>query len=785
MIIKESEITKSWQKDDIKTLVSICCVTYNHEKFIKQTLDSFLMQKTNFPFEIVIDDDASTDNTAKIIRDYANSYPQIISANLRKNNVGGFENVTYCMKRSQGKYIAYCDGDDYWTDVNKLQYQLDAMKRNPQCNMSFHPVERFSENNTYIQTIAHYADKETIFTTSAIIRSINCPASSFLFKKKVLSQHFSLLESIPLMDFFIQILSSLDGGVLYLNKKMSVYSINLSGISTTRYMDYIKTKKHLSDSMNAIKLVDKYLKYQYHDDFMFICFRSISSMIKNRFFTISERMELFEQFKPYLSETYQIKCQELFIELLMTQRSKEQKEQVLTQEEIELITDASLHILKSDIKLGNSLLEIVYNSRDAQMLTKSAVSETAVQMQFSANTEEAVMQNWPRKENKPLVSIFCITYNHEKFIVEAIEGFLNQKTDFPFEIVISDDHSSDSTAKIIQFYAERFPNIIKAKLRKENIGSQKNSFQTIKSTRGKYIALCEGDDYWTDDLKLQYQINEMKKYPDCDISFHPVIFLNNTEQSNEAFLSLAEKNPNKFSIDNNKLIAYRHNDKERLYIKDEEIIKDNLFDMPTPSLIITQRLVSNFPDFYEKAPATDFIIQTYGLLRGGALYLPKVMAVYRKHPKSITASRDPNPDKELQFHLKNFEIYAAMNRDLKPRFEDVFCSVISGQWERIMKLKTYTFHELLDLFPLYIKYLDDEQNDLFLSTLGSIAKKNNINEIQNLNTKQIDLLRDIAVQTEEKDINLAYRLMYIAHKARSTGPFIKKKLEEYQTKINT
>lgn len=112
-------------------LVSVICTAYNHEKYIRSALDGFVMQKTSFPFEVLINDDASTDGTAAIIREYAEKYPDIIvpvyqTENQYSKNVSIISNILLPMAR--GKYIAFCEGDDYWTDENKLQMQIDFLE---------------------------------------------------------------------------------------------------------------------------------------------------------------------------------------------------------------------------------------------------------------------------------------------------------------------------------------------------------------------------------------------------------------------------------------------------------------------------------------------------------------------------------------------------------------------------------------------------------------------------------------------------------------------------------
>ena len=109
--------------------------------------------------------------------------------------------------------------------------------------------------------------------------------------------------------------------------------------------------------------------------------------------------------------------------------------------------------------------------------------------------------------NKPVVSVLMITYNHEKYISEAIEGVLMQKTTFPIELIIGEDCSTDSTRKIVVEYAEKHPDIIRPLLPESNLGMMKNFIKTMEAAKGKYIALCEGDDYWTDPYKLQKQVD--------------------------------------------------------------------------------------------------------------------------------------------------------------------------------------------------------------------------------------------------------------------------------------
>jgi len=122
----------------MEPLVSIVCITYNHEPYLRQALDGFLMQKTSFAYEIILAEDCSTDGTRKICEEYAAKYPDIIHYIYRDHNVGYNENEYEAMCAAKGKYVAYCEGDDYWTIPDKLQKQVDFLESHPEYSVCWH-----------------------------------------------------------------------------------------------------------------------------------------------------------------------------------------------------------------------------------------------------------------------------------------------------------------------------------------------------------------------------------------------------------------------------------------------------------------------------------------------------------------------------------------------------------------------------------------------------------------------------------------------------------------------
>ena len=129
--------------------VTVCCTTYNHEAYLRDAIEGFLMQETDFPFEIIIHDDASTDGTAKIILEYEKEYPRLIRTIIQSENQyskAGLINPRFVFPEAQGKYLALCEGDDYWTDPGKLQKQVTFLENNPDYVITYSDCQPFDEN---------------------------------------------------------------------------------------------------------------------------------------------------------------------------------------------------------------------------------------------------------------------------------------------------------------------------------------------------------------------------------------------------------------------------------------------------------------------------------------------------------------------------------------------------------------------------------------------------------------------------------------------------------------
>ncbi len=253
-------------------MVSIVCNTYNQEIYIADALDSFLMQKTNFAFEILVHDDASTDNTSKIIKEYEKKYPNLIKPIYQVVNQYS-QNINICINfqypRVRGKYVAFCEGDDYWTDPLKLQKQFDAMEAHPEIDMCAHRAsEVVASTKEYICDIAPH-DNDCILTIEEIIECKNNVlflATNSLFYRATLDKNMPKFRKFFAYDYTLRIHGAMRGGILYLNDNMSCYRVMAKNSFSERMKkDKSALAKHRAKVAKFLEILDEETNYVYHD----------------------------------------------------------------------------------------------------------------------------------------------------------------------------------------------------------------------------------------------------------------------------------------------------------------------------------------------------------------------------------------------------------------------------------------------------------------------------------------------------------------------------------------
>lgn len=276
--------------------------------------------------------------------------------------------------------------------------------------------------------------------------------------------------------------------------------------------------------------------------------------------------------------------------------------------------------------------------------------------------EEDISKTW--SSSKIVVSICCTSFNHEKYIEQALDGFLMQKTSFAFEIVIHDDASTDSSPAIIKKYQKRFPNIIRPLLQTKNQYSKGikaiNPNFNYERTKGKFIALCEGDDYWTDPLKLQKQVDFLNKNEDFIFTFHNTMDLSPNGDLNKKYNSDMKCT---FTISDFS---------EYLYSRTLSIV----FKKPKDFM----------PIFLKSVKIGDWPLTIYLLQYGKAKYFPDTMGVYRKHDQGLW-----NSSNSKFKTISKFETFVILRSYLKKEYKSLFNY-------KILKLsKHYTYYHIKSL----------------------------------------------------------------------------------------
>ena len=258
-------------------IVSIICVTYNHEPYIRQCLEGFVMQKTDFAFEVLIHDDASTDKTADIIREYEAKYPDLIKPIYQIENQyskGVKINAIYNYPRAKGKYIAFCEGDDYWIDPLKLQKQVDFLEANPEYSATFSNLIISDERQTNItKRLTSYIKRE--YNLFDVLSGMMFGIQNICMRKEVCF-YASSLNVRSNGDFKIYYSCALHGKIYRLDGSFAVYRLTGKGVASSRskeeqFISEIKERYDFQKQLNfplpnaliysQVKTILQYLKF--------------------------------------------------------------------------------------------------------------------------------------------------------------------------------------------------------------------------------------------------------------------------------------------------------------------------------------------------------------------------------------------------------------------------------------------------------------------------------------------------------------------------------------------
>jgi glycosyltransferase involved in cell wall biosynthesis len=242
--------------------VSVCCQAYNHKDYISKCLDGFIMQKTNFKFEVLVHDDASTDGTAEILKQYESQYPNLFRNVYQTENQFNKQNTltNILFKMAKGKYIALCEGDDYWTDPYKLQKQVDFLEANEEYSGSYHDTQVIYEGNDKIQPHLFRKILPAIITAEDTISNLSSfHTTSFVFRKSMLLLP-EFINNVVSGDMALFSIIAASGNLGKVDGTMSVYRKHNDGITASASV----TSNYHEKRIQLMHHLDKFHKYKYH-----------------------------------------------------------------------------------------------------------------------------------------------------------------------------------------------------------------------------------------------------------------------------------------------------------------------------------------------------------------------------------------------------------------------------------------------------------------------------------------------------------------------------------------
>lgn len=267
---------KKGNTNDANPLVVVRCLVYNHEPYLRDCLEGFVMQQTNFPFVAIVHDDASTDGSAAIIREYEEKYPDIIkpiyeTENQYSKHDGSLGEIMNAAVDATGaKYVAMCEGDDYWTDPLKLQKQVDFMEANPEYSMCFHKVNVISHDKNDNDLYSHLQEKE--YTASEIYEKWTVPTCSVVYRKSNLNLRKP--KTMVFGDIVLFLSLAMEGRLFCLDFEGGVYRRHAGGASVgwsndkyfSLYCQYKEMEKLFPNVIEiSTRRKNEFLSYLIHD----------------------------------------------------------------------------------------------------------------------------------------------------------------------------------------------------------------------------------------------------------------------------------------------------------------------------------------------------------------------------------------------------------------------------------------------------------------------------------------------------------------------------------------
>ncbi len=443
--------------------LSVMMITYNHEQYLRQALDSVLMQKVDFDYEIVVGEDASTDRTREILLEYASAHPGIIRPILHDQNIGVIRNFFTTLKACEGQYVALLEGDDYWTSDLKLQKQIDFLEANPGFAICFHNVTGHFEDSRQGDFKYVPADQPEEMELADLLADNVIPTCSAVFRRAMADPLPDWLFELKMADYPLHVLTAQHGKIGYINQVMGLYRIHTGGVWTR---------------MNGLSRQQQTVRFFQH---------------------------LVKGLNPENRGAAKLQLARRYWGLGLEHEARGERGLALKT----FLRSIATNPLTGAPSIRSKLHAM---ARVAAPAAYPWVVRTYGTLTGRGEARPSVKA--PRRpivsSGQPRVSIVIPAYNAQRYLVEAVESMLAQ-TFRDFECIIVDDGSTDRTAVLLAQMARRDPRVRPLHVPHGGIVEALNA--GIDIARGELIARMDADDVAIPS-RLQDQVQFMDQHPD-------------------------------------------------------------------------------------------------------------------------------------------------------------------------------------------------------------------------------------------------------------------------------
>lgn len=305
----EAEIVSAWGEYIDKPKVSIICTAYNHESYIEDAIRGFLLQKTNFPFEILVHDDASKDNTQELIKFYEHIYPSLLTGIYQVENQWskGVKPGDILYQYAKGEYIALCEGDDYWQDRLKLSKQIKALDQRRDVNIAIHPAQLVNQRTGASRAIGRYREEDGMVPIAEIVAKKHgrIPTASTVVRKEIYGKLRDFRWANPYItvgDIYLHILGAESAGAWYSNFEGSVYRhFSNESWTTTQNVSAQARIRHAQARIDSFLVLDKLMERRHHSSFIAANRDELRKVCQDDGISVPNRLRFYNKYRSLLS----------------------------------------------------------------------------------------------------------------------------------------------------------------------------------------------------------------------------------------------------------------------------------------------------------------------------------------------------------------------------------------------------------------------------------------------------------------------------------------------------